>query len=369
MQSQFPMHAQLALLPWVEDMARKKHADTAIDVYTRTPKKRGKPRYQLRAHDIENLNHVREYYLLTAWQLQNLRFSENSLPYVQLRLQTLSGNNPKEPAEAYLRRRGLYPGSFGNTVQLYYLGTPGINYFKELGLPMTTRHTRLDKIQELSYPPLIHALNVNDVLIAGRNLPKAAPDIRLESWQHDFDLQINPAYVEFERRLPQQTGGGVQSERVKIVPDGMLDFRLKLANADKERRRILLPEVDRGTETNIETFKQKIRAYVHYALPGGAFEEMFGRANKRVVWIVTRGGQNRLYTLRKWCEEELAEQELEHEYNLFRFTLLEQVKTVEKNTGKEKVSEELAIDPYTFFLTEVAFKPFHKEPDILLWKP
>jgi hypothetical protein len=115
----------------------------------------------------------------------------------------------------------------------------------------------------------------------------------------------------------------------------MLDFRLKLANADKERRRILLAEVDRGTETNIEVFKQKIRAYVHYALPGGVFEE----------------------------------QELDHEYNLFRFTLVEQVRTVEKDTGKEKISEELAIDPYTFFLTEVAFKPYHKEQDALLWKP
>src|SRR5256885_16509522 len=107
----------------------------------------------------------------------------------------------------------------------------------------------------------------------------------------------------------------------------MLDFRLKLANADKERRRILLPEVDRGTETNIETFKQKIRAYVHYALPGGAFEEQFGRVNKRVVWIVTRGGQNRLGELRKWREEELGEQELEHANKLFRFSLLEPVST------------------------------------------
>jgi len=113
----------------------------------------------------------------------------------------------------------------------------------------------------------------------------------------------------------------------------MLDSRLKLANADKERRCILLAEVDRGTETNIEAFKQKIRAYVHYALPGGAFEEQFGRANKRVVWIVTKGGENRLWTLRKWCEEELA------------------------------------IDPYTFFLTPVAYLPYHKEPDTLLWKP
>ena len=45
------------------------------------------------------------------------------------------------------------------------------------------------------------------------------------------------------------------------------------------------------------------------------------------------------------------------------------MRTVEKNTGKEKVSEELAIDLYTFFLTPVAYLLYHKEPDTLLWKP
>ena len=181
---------------------------------------------------------------------------------------------------------------------------------------------------------------------------------------------MTPAVVEFERKISEHSSGGLQQERVKIVPDGMLDFRMQLHQTDaKERRRIILPEIDRGTETNIEEFKKKIRAYVHYALPGGAFEQMFGRANKRVVWIATKGGENRLYTLRKWCEEELAEQELDHEYNLFRFTLLEQVKMVEKNTGKEKISEELAIDPFTFFLTPVVYLPYHREPDTLYWKP
>ena len=86
------------------------------------------------------------------------------------------------------------------------------------------------------------------------------------------------------------------------------------------------------------------------------------------MWIVTKGGENRLYTLRKWCEEELAEQELDHEYNLFRFTLVDQVKTVEKTAGRQKLSEELGIVLSSFFLTPVAYLPYHKEPDTLLWK-
>ena len=317
-------------------------------------KKAKKPLYQLRELDVAILKYVREYYLLTSWQLVNLHYSPGSLTRAQTKLQILSGNKEEVSSVSYLRRRGLYPLTFGNTIQIYYLGTPGINYFKELGLPMTTRHTRLDKIQELSYPPLIHALNVNDVLIAGRNLSKTAPDIRLDSWLHDYDLQTTPAHVELERRM---SNGGITQERVKIVPDGMMDFRLKLANADKERRRIILPEIDRGTETNIEEFKRKIRAYVYYSYPGGAFEEMFGKANKRVVWIVTKGGENRMNTIRKWCEDELMEQELEHEFNLFRFVTVDQVKRIDEKTGNVKLSEELAINPYELFLTQRAYKP------------
>lgn len=146
----------------------------------------------------------------------------------------------------------------------------------------------------------------------------------------------------------------------------MLDFRLQLANSEKkERRRILLPEIDRGTETNIDEFKKKIRAYVHYAAPDGAFEQRFGRVNKRVVWIVTKGGENRLTTIRKWCEDELMEQDLAHEFNLFRFTRVDHV--VDSDTGK--VREQLAVDPKDLFLSPGAYRPFQEEPDTLLWKP
>ena len=325
-----------------------------------------KKRVALHEHEIEILKYVREYYLLTPWQLISLRYSPASLTHVQTLLQTLSGNYEKDPVAAYLRRRGLYPQTFGNTVQLYFLGTPGMKELAKLGYSITTRHKRIDKIEELSYPPLIHTLNVNDVLIAGRKLPKAAPDIHLESWLHDYDLQTTPAYVDLERR---NADGSITQQTVKLVPDGMLDFRLRLANSDKERRRVLLLEVDRGSETNIEEFKRKIHAYIPFAMPDGAFTDLFGSANKRVVWIVTKRGKDRMETIKKWCEDELIKQGLEHEFNLFRFTTLDQVQRTDTKTGQVKVSEELAIDPATFFLTPVMEKPFHKEPDTLLWKP
>ena len=169
--------------------------------------------------------------------------------------------------------------------------------------------------------------------------------------------------------IAEKKDGGITQVRVKIVPDALLDFRLKLAKTHKERRRVLLPEIDRGTETAIDDFKQKICAYVSYASAGGAFEQLFGKAEIRIPWIVTKRGINRINTLRQWCEDELAEQELEYAYNLFRFVLVDQVVKVDKKTGKEKQTEALDIHPYDFFLTKRVYKPFSDEQDSLLWKP
>ena len=112
----------------------------------------------------------------------NLRYSPGSLTRAQTKLQILSGKKEDKPVRAYLRRRGLHLLEFGNSTYLYFLGTEGINYHKQRGALITTRHRRIDKTLDLSPPPLLHCLNVNDVLIAGRNLPKYAPDIRLASW-------------------------------------------------------------------------------------------------------------------------------------------------------------------------------------------
>ena len=63
------------------------------------------------------------------------------------------------------------------------------------------------------------------------------------------------------------------------------------------------------------------------------------------------------------------EQGLAHEFNLFRFTYVNQVVEIDKTTGEAKKREALAIDPKEFFLSPVWYKPFHEDPDILLWKP
>lgn len=357
------MAIQMVLLKDVE-MTQRKQAQLP-----RASARRKKIHYEPTERDYEILKYVMEYYILTVWQLTNLHYSSGSAKYASAVLQVLSGNSKDNPSERYLHRDALAKKTTGQPTNIFFLATDGINYLRQNGYPTLTRRFRPSEAGEVSFHEVLHTLNVNDVLIAARNLQKCAPDIRLEAWLHDFDLRRQRAKVEYERRISEARGGGISSERVKIDPDGMLDFRMTLANSEKERRRVILTEVDRGTETEIERFKKKLSAYVHYALPGGAFEEQFGKANKRVAWIVTKGGERRMNTIRKWCEDELLEQGLEHEFNLFRFTSVEQVTEVNKETGEVKKREALAIDPKTLFLSPVWYKPYHAEPDILLWKP
>jgi len=82
-------------------------------------------------------------------------------------------------------------------------------------------------------------------------------------------------------------------------------------------------ELDRGSETNVAEFKKKIRAYVHYAYPGGTYEAMFGTQTITVAFATT-AGEHRLRTMLLWCEQELKEQRLDQEAGLFRFTTLPQ---------------------------------------------
>jgi hypothetical protein len=326
-----------------------------------------KPSYEPTPLDEEILEYVRQYYFLAVWHLMKLLwYAPGSLTRAQTKLQTLAGENEKKPAPAYLRRRGLYLFEFGNSTNFYFLGTEGMKYHTKRGNLLITRHRRIDHASDLDKYHLLHCLQVNDVLIAGRNLPEYAPDISLAVWQHDYELQRTPFRVEVDRYRKDRK---LIHKSEKIEPDGLLDFRLRLARAKKERRRLLFPEIDRGTETFIDVFKRKICAYVHFFTPGGPFEEQFGKAEKRVVWIVTEGGIDRIITLRQWCEDELEEQKLEYGFDYFRFVLVDKVVKVNHKTGRAKETEELDIHPVDFFLRKGGYKPFSDEQDTLLWRP
>jgi hypothetical protein len=68
--------------------------------------------------------------------------------------------------------------------------------------------------------------------------------------------------------------------------------------------------------------------------------------------------------MRRWCEEELVEQLLEQEANLFRFTSL-----TYHATPPCKHTSPPSLDPYELLLTPLWYKPYEQEPTMLLWQP
>jgi hypothetical protein len=302
---------------------------------------------EIKPFENEILKFVREYHFLTVAQLIRLHYRQGSLTHARVVLLELYN-------EGYLDRRSLPHTGKGQPVYIYALATKGINYLKKQGFHSFSRY-RPNELQQFQYLHLEHVLYLNDFLIAGRNLTKVAPDITLAEMQHDLDLKRTPAKVTYVRRL---SDGDYDDERVTLVPDAWLDFRLQLANSPKQRRKCIVVELDRGSETHIADFKKKIRAYVHYAFPGGAYEKRFGTQSITVVFATTVG-EHRANTMRLWCEQELKEQRLEQEASLFRFTALPQ----------DELSTQTGLDAKKLFLSDVWSIPSQEEKGTLLWKP
>jgi len=211
--------------------------------------------FPLTGVDYEILQLVRDFHFLTVEQVIRLRsLSINSKPKVQIRLKSLFDNK-------YLDRRSLPHVGVGNAEFIYALSTKGMNLLKELGYSGFSRF-RPDEFRRFAFPHLDHALAVNDFLIAARLLPDSIPQITLSEMRHDLDLKKTPVRVIVERRLPY---GDRVDEKITVIPDGWLDFRMEVSGRPKPRRRCIVLELDRGT-TSIAPFKQKLRAYYGYAL-------------------------------------------------------------------------------------------------------
>ncbi len=291
---------------------------------------------QLTGVDVDILQLVHEYHFLTAEQIVTLRYSKNSLPTAQIRLKSLYENN-------YLERRHLPHTGTGNTEYLYHLSTKGQRYLESAGITGFSR-VRKSEIENMEFPHLKHVLSLNDFLIAARLLPRSVPSIFLVEMRHDLDLKKTPERVTVERRMPY---GDRIDEKVTVIPDGWLDFRMAVADRPKPRRRCIVVELDRGT-TSVAPFKQKLRALYFYAISED-YQELFG-TDLCMVAYATTAGKARMAQMIEWCEQELEQQRLEHEANLYRFTAL---------------PDEL--DPKELFCEEVWYKPFENEPVSLLW--
>lgn len=134
-----------------------------------------------------------------------------------------------------------------------------------------------------------HALEINDVLISGALLGKASPNYYLYRFIHERTLLRKPCILTWK------------GQRLKVIPDGLLDFRMVLEGGT-ERRRVILLEHDCGTEHQV-AFRKRIRSYI-IMLRTNAHQEHFG-AKTVTIAFTTFEGQKRLADMRRWTVEEL----------------------------------------------------------------
>ena len=293
--------------------------------------KQKKP-YQLTAVDYEILQRVREYHFLTAEQIVTLRYSKNSLPTAQIRLKALADSK-------YLERRKLPSIDPGNTEYIYFLSTKAQHELEAAGFAGFSR-VRKSEIEDMKFPHLQHVLSLNDFLIAARLLSREVPYISLVEMRHDLNLKKTPVKVTVERRLPY---GDRIDEKITVIPDAWCDFRMDVLSL----RRCIVVELDRGT-TSIAPFKQKLRSLYAYAI-SEEYQELFGTDLCLVAYATIN--TQRLRQMIEWCEQELEQQRLEHEANLYRFTAL----------------PDGEINPQQLFCTPVWFRPYDPSPTSLLW--
>jgi hypothetical protein len=290
--------------------------------------------YQLTAIDFEILKLVKQFHFLTCDLLQTLR-GLKSKPKLQTKLKRLY-------EAGFLDRRSLPSAGVGAKEYIYALSTRGIRILEEQGLTGFSRF-RPDEFRTFAFPFLHHCISLNSLLAAAFTLERFVP-VSLTELRHDLDLRHSPIRVAVDRRMPD---GSRVNEKMSLVPDAWLDFRMVVPGSEKPRRRCIAIELDMGT-AGASPMKQKFRSYYWCAI-SAEYKERF--ADRLIVAYTTTAGQARLKQLVAWCEQELTQQQLEREANLYRFCSLPQG----------------GYTPQEIFCSPLWFKPFDSTPTSLLW--
>ncbi len=219
-------------------------------------------------------------HLLTAAQLCRLHYSMGSYKTVRQRLNDLADNG-------YVVIDAI-PEKFTRGPNYYTLGTKGIRYLADLGLPIDPS-VRASKETGKSYMHIKHLLELNDVLIAGLRVTTVDPRLYVAAYIHEREL----------KRTPYKTM--VQGITYGLVPDGFLDFHLRREGKADLSLPVLI-EHDRGWERESQ-FRQKIAAYRAF-ISSGVYKQQFNVGTVTVL-VTTYTDMKRVNALRDWTWREV----------------------------------------------------------------
>ncbi|MHB1357696.1 MAG: replication-relaxation family protein [Anaerolineae bacterium] len=232
---------------------------------------------RLTARDIQVLQAVHDYRVLSREQIQRLLFpSQNTTNY---RLQRLYQHG-------FLDRRWR-PVEYGQGMgQAIYLSTKrGVNILAQ-HLTVHPEHLHHQSTSRTARSPFLeHTLQVNDVCIAFALAVQDA-GYRIERWIREDELRAAREYVYLS------TTSGTPRQ-VAIIPDAYLVLRFG------DRRAHFLLEIDRATETS-GRWAHRVQAYLAY-IASGQYSRRFGTTSLRILVITT--SRERMANLLRATEE------------------------------------------------------------------
>jgi len=232
----------------------------------------------LKALDETLLGHVAAYHHVTKYQLARLLQKETSRNYIGERLKYLT--------EHGLLHSQCLPRTLpsGKSPYVYSLTQKGALYCEQIAY--------ITDVIPSSAGYLQHTLELNDVLIASALLEKKEPAITRVEMQHERVLKHHPIFVL-----------GEHGKAEKLIPDAFVRFALSPPFGRVGEQMGLCMELDRNHE-DVWQYKAKVQRYCRFA--DGIYEATFGLQALTVAVVVTDGGQERVYQLLTWTEQELT---------------------------------------------------------------
>lgn len=247
-------------------------------------------RIRLTERDIQIIQAVYEYRLLTPHQLRTLFFS--SLKQAYARLAHLYHHG-------YLDRRfrGVHADKM-NTPMLYVLDKRGAELLRvQQGIEVEWSND----LKHVTPTFLEHALAINDVRVALAKACATTDGFRLVKWEGENDLK-----ADYDRVTILSEKG--RKLDISLIPDSYIVMETPKGTAH------FFLELDRGTMTT-KRFKTKILAYQAYYL-SGAYQRRYETRSLRVLTVTL--SNVRAENLRRGTETTGGKQR-------FWFTTLEQV--------------------------------------------
>jgi hypothetical protein len=267
---------------------------------------------------LDSLKVLNTYGELSADQmLRFLRLSPNSLNWLRTQLKELKDKGYVEiaiPAKQTL---------YGRAPNVYDVGSAGRIFLKNQGVAVDTRFRSLKERLHKGYP-LSHSLAVKEVLLNATLLADAEPEVTLQDFETEKQLNANPLRVEIPNENP-----------LNLSPDLWLFFHHRLWDL------YTCVEVNL-TEVGQTDWRRRIRAYL-YSLP--AYKARFGTRALIVLTLfqsnldfpkttprkvtpamqqeqrdARRDRQKRLRNFLKWTEAELTALNAKRFANMFWFT-------------------------------------------------